>query len=272
LAAAAASFFASRGVRELHLSAVRCFPREGGKRLTPEEWEKKKKKEDEDEEDDEYDLDTMPEFEADDSTSYGHMLIHEQKRVLKYLRLIERDGPALRQLRMKYEPPTAATPLIVRAVSYSGEQHPVLAKRVVVSAISQLPLQTPEAIHKFKLMAGPRWCEEPPRDSGIGQKEHEEVGKHGYIKVSCEDFPDAQMNLKWISDVINNLIQESNESSETFKDIPLDTRHLRAKLKKNPSYATFKDFPKEWLPQPIPEVTPQENLLDNSGKPNMSLQ
>ncbi|KIJ45615.1 hypothetical protein M422DRAFT_166545 [Sphaerobolus stellatus SS14] len=202
----------------------------------------------------------MPEFMGDDSTSLGHMVIYEQKRLLHYLRLIEQDGPKLRQLRLPFNPPPmTATPLVVRAISYSGEAHPVIKKRVVVSAVSQLPLKTPEARHKFKLLAGPRWTEIPPRDGGIGVQEHEKFGGDGYIKISCEDFPEAAMNLKWIDDVMQNLIKEANDSTDTFKDIPIDKRHITTRIKKHGRGArrrlavrpSLKDFPKEWLPTVI---------------------
>jgi len=75
----------------------------GGRRGQEEEEDKEEEEETsrnddgKDDDGDDYDLEVMPEFEGDDATSYGHMVIHEQRRVLKYLRLIERDGPALRR-------------------------------------------------------------------------------------------------------------------------------------------------------------------------------
>ena len=71
--------------------------------------------------------------------------------------------------------------------------------------VSRLGLKTDAAIHRIKLLAGPRWTPEPPKDSGIGPSE-EENSEHGYIKISCEDFPEPAMNLKWASDTLDNLI------------------------------------------------------------------
>ncbi len=38
----------------------------------------------------------------------------------------------------------------------------------------------------------------------------EKVDEHGYIKISCEDFPEPGMNLKWISDVFDRLIEQAH--------------------------------------------------------------
>lgn len=76
--------------------------------------------------------------------------------------------------------------------------------------VAHLPLQDKDAIHTFKLLAGPRWSPEPPRDAGVGP---EEIGReHGYFKISCEDYPKGPMNLKWISDTLDRLIMEANVS------------------------------------------------------------
>lgn len=113
-------------------------------------------------------------------------------------------------LRTPYTPPTSKTPLIVRSVDYAGEQHPATSKRTVVVAVAQLPLRDVDAIHKFKVLAGVRWTPDPPKDAGIGPNEVDR--QHGYMKISCEDFPEPAQNLKWASDVIDRLIAEANVS------------------------------------------------------------
>ena len=129
------------------------------------------------------------------------------------------------------------------------------------------------ARHRFKVLAGCRWSQEPPKDSGLGRDE--DVGKDGYFKISCEDFPKAAMNLKWASDVLDRLIAEANVSSaqpfviawslinkqnskNKVAEVPLDTRHLDAKARKAKKgehvrgrggvRPSIRDFPKEWLP------------------------
>ena len=92
---------------------------------------------------------------------------------------------------------------------YQGESHPAIFKRVIVVPVDQLPLNGEQAIHKIKLLAGPRWTPNPPTDSGVGRNEE---WKNGFIKISCESFPKATMNLKWVSDTLDKLVDEANVS------------------------------------------------------------
>ena len=80
-------------------------------------------------------------------------------------------------------------------------------KRVVVAALDELPLKNENALHKFKLLAGPRWTPVPPADAGVSDLAD---WGNGFIKISCEDFPKPSMNLKWASDTLNRLISEAN--------------------------------------------------------------
>ena len=81
-------------------------------------------------------------------------------------------------------------------------------KRVIVTPVAHLPLKDNAARHSLKLIAGTRWTPAPPRDSGIGSDEP--GGEHGYVKISCEDFPRPAMNLKWASDALDRLVEEAN--------------------------------------------------------------
>src|SRR5260221_14682155 len=92
-------------------------------------------------------------------------------------------------------------------MSYAGEEHPVTVKRALTVAVSQLPLKDKRAIYKFRLLAGVRWTPTPPKDSGIKLGEN---GEHGYVKIACEDFPEPAMNLKWVSDRLDDLMNEAN--------------------------------------------------------------
>lgn len=143
-----------------------------------------------------------------------------------------------------------------------------------------LPLKNEAAIHKFKVLAGVRWSPDAPTNSGIDSEES--GGAHGYFKISCEDFPKPAMNLKWASDTLDRLLAAANvrstcsgnscithllyvqDTRETFADIPLDTRHIEARIRKakkgghiygqQTHRPSLKDFPKEWLPAPKPEA------------------
>ncbi|KAI0348372.1 hypothetical protein BDW22DRAFT_1310029, partial [Trametopsis cervina] len=170
--------------------------------------------------------------------------------LLYYMRLIEHEVPQLVAYRKPFVPPAPSHALVVRSISYGGEEHPALRKRAVVVPVSRLPLKSDAARHKFKLLAGVRWTPDPPKDSGVGVDE--KSGQHGFVKISCEDFPLPAQNLKWISDTLDRLIAESNTGKDKFADLPLDTRHLESKGRKpkghGKSRPSLKDFPKEWLP------------------------
>ncbi|EGO05226.1 hypothetical protein SERLA73DRAFT_44977 [Serpula lacrymans var. lacrymans S7.3] len=202
-------------------------------------------------------------FKGDDVPIAGHLMFRQQRQYLYYLRLIEHEMPKLVGFRKPFIPPTASTPLIVRSVDFAGEEHPLTAKRAVVVPVAHLPLNGPDAIHKLQILSGVRWTPDPPRDSGFGGDS--DAAKHGFIKISCEDFPKSPMNLKWISDVICRLVTEANKSDK-FTDVPVDTRHLEAKARKakkgdhvrgrGNSRPTIRDFPQEWLPKPEGDATP----------------
>ncbi|KAH0838238.1 mitochondrial ribosomal subunit protein-domain-containing protein [Lanmaoa asiatica] len=204
----------------------------------------------------------FPEFSGNDIPSGAHIALHQQRQLAYYMRLIENEMPKFVAFRKSFVPPAAAeTPLVIRSVDYAGEEHPLTAKRTVVVPVTQLPLRDDLAIHKIKLLAGARWTPDPPKNAGVPL--HSEQERHGYIKIACEDFPQPAMNLKWISDTIDELISAANgEKSTRYQDLPVDTRHVEAKVKKakegdhargRTTRPSLKDFPKEWLPQlPLP--------------------
>ncbi len=111
-------------------------------------------------------------------------------------------------------------------MSYAGEEHPAAVKRALTVAVSQLPLKDKRAIYKFRLLAGVRWTPTPPKDSGIKLGESAE---HGYVKISSEGFPEPAMNLKWVSDRLDDLINEANVHS-FFSFISISNLAYDAKL------------------------------------------
>lgn len=132
--------------------------------------------------------------------------------------------PHFEALRVPFQPPTSKKPLISRSVDYAGEQHPATNKRTIVVPVAQLPLRDEDAIHKFKVLAGPRWTPDPPKDGGVGPNEADR--EHGYMKIACEDFPEPAQNLKWASDVIDRLIAEANVSAQAEHVTASQTNYL----------------------------------------------
>ncbi|KAF7347910.1 Cell division control/GTP binding protein [Mycena venus] len=197
------------------------------------------------------------EFEDDDTAAAGHLMLRQQRQVLYYLRLIEHEMPKLVAYRKPFEPPSSRKiPLVVRSVDYAGEEHPVTAKRVIVAAVDDLPLKNKAAIHRIKVLAGPRWTPNPPTDGGISGLDE---WKNGYIKIACEDFPQPAMNLKWASDTMDRLVAHANNPKHDLKDVPVDLRHVYAKARKAKkgehtrsrvfARPSIIDFPMEWIPE-----------------------
>jgi small subunit ribosomal protein S35 len=110
-------------------------------------------------------------------------------------------------LRKPFVPPTSKEPLIVRSTDYLGEEHPAQNKKSVVVAVDHLPLTDQMAKKRLILLAGPRWTPNPPADSGVNKYVN---WGHGYLKIACEDYPQPAMNLKWISDTLDKLVEKAN--------------------------------------------------------------
>jgi small subunit ribosomal protein S35 len=70
-------------------------------------------------------------------------------------------------------------------------------------------------LRKLLHLAGPRWnpgkgsVAEPLRLDG---KYGEDVAVRGEIKISCEKFPTERQNMKWCSDVFDEMIKEAQVS------------------------------------------------------------
>ncbi|PPQ73528.1 hypothetical protein CVT26_010339 [Gymnopilus dilepis] len=196
--------------------------------------------------------------ETEDAPTAAHILLQKYRQSLHYMRLIEHEMPKLVAYRKPFVPPTSETPLIVRSMHYQGENHPASLKKAIVVPVDLLPLKDEKALHKFILLAGPRWSPNAPADAGVSLEEDSDTG---YIKISCEDFPTPAMNLKWASDTLDKLIKEANDGKDTFEDVPIDVRHIIAKIRKAKkgdhrgnrmlNRPSIRDFPKEWLPTPF---------------------
>ncbi|CEQ39922.1 SPOSA6832_01494 [Sporobolomyces salmonicolor] len=169
--------------------------------------------------------------------------MEKQRQILHYLRLEQLQFNDLVAFRQPFTPPPSSHCVQVRHQHYQGEVHPGSRKVTVSVPISRLPLSSPEARHKFKLLAGPRWT--PPGAKADGDAE-------GEIKISCEMFPSERMNEKWCSDTLDKLVKEAENKADPMTDIPLDPRPVRSRLAKSRAHKRtigLKDFPKEWLPK-----------------------
>ncbi|KAG8994412.1 hypothetical protein FRB90_000440 [Tulasnella sp. 427] len=210
---------------------------------------------------DEFELEDIEEYAGDDATGLGHLILRQQREYLNLFRKIELEVPQLKAFRQPFVPPPSDKYLTQRQLWYGGEQHPAEKKAVIVVPVSKLPLTQPSAIHKFKLIAGTRWTRDCPKDAGFSSQELESLGEHGFVKISCEDMTEHGLNLKWCSDVLDRMVTESNDATDSFSDIPIDDRHIRSRDRKQRTgklharrakRPTLGDFPKEWLPKESP--------------------
>ncbi|KAJ3574073.1 hypothetical protein NP233_g2011 [Leucocoprinus birnbaumii] len=207
--------------------------------------------------------------DLNDSASSAHLLLQEKRIVRHYLRLIEVEMPNLAALRKPFSPPTTKEPLIVRSVDYLSD-HPMQRKRCVVVAVDNLPLKDTMAKKRLMMLAGPRWTPNPPVDAGISK--YADWG-NGFVKISCEDYPQPAQNLKWISDTLDRLVERANVPDPAWEDLPIDLRHVYAKSQKAKkgehlrgrvlNKPTFRDFPQEWLPK-LPADTDKQPTLSSS--------
>ncbi|BGP22878.1 mitochondrial ribosomal subunit protein [Rhodotorula toruloides] len=198
------------------------------------------------------------------------MKMEKQRELLHYLRLEQHQFKDLVAYRKKFVPPTKDQVIAVRHQHYQGEEHPSSRRISIRVPVSALPLASPEAVHKFKLLAGARW--HPPLPDSLKHPHEVKAWKvaqgekdEGVFEMSCEVFPYDRMNEKWCSDTLEKLLKEANDlKKETFADIPIDTRFRRKRLMKNGKLRrniTFANYPKEWLPaQAQPEAPAQAKV------------
>ncbi|KAF9430062.1 37S ribosomal protein S24, mitochondrial [Podila epigama] len=170
-----------------------------------------------------FDITNLEEFNFDDSTTTGYDQLEAQREVRKYLRITKYELPKLKAFAKPFQPPSKTEILRFRTTTYLGEpNHPAARKVVMTVPTKSLPLTNPE-LHKFLLLVGPRY--DPV---------------HEQIKMSCERFADRSQNFKWLSDVLDTLINEAKKDPETVADVPLDLRHAAKAMKPKVR------FPKEW--------------------------
>ncbi|KAI0024231.1 hypothetical protein F4780DRAFT_776056 [Xylariomycetidae sp. FL0641] len=160
------------------------------------------------------------EFEEDDITAIAHGKLEEYRDQREYARIAAWQMPLLSKLARPFEPPTTEEPLRFRYTTYMGEFHPAENKVVVEFSPRDMPLTEAQQL-KLKKLLGPRY--NPEKD---------------LAKMSCEQFEHQAQNKRYLGDVVNKLVEQAQDSSDMFEDIPLDLRHHPVTVKPK--------FPKEW--------------------------
>ncbi|RHZ79439.1 hypothetical protein Glove_146g50 [Diversispora epigaea] len=176
----------------------------------------------------EFDIESLPEYQFDSMTKPGYEILLAQAEIRKYLRKIKYELPQLEKFANPFNPPKKEQILCFKRMYYVGEEHPLQNKVVMTVELNDLPLNEEEK-RKFILLCGTRFD-----------------GKT--FKFSSEKFPHLTQNKKYLSDLMDRLLKEAKDKGETFKDIPIDTRHIKKKKKIK--------FPIEW------RLSPQELTKD----------
>ncbi|ETS82251.1 hypothetical protein PFICI_07253 [Pestalotiopsis fici W106-1] len=176
----------------------------------------------EDEEDQDYLTNDIDEddFGEEDMMSMAHGKLEEHREYREYARIAAWQMPLLSKLARPFEPPTQEECLRFRYTTYMGENHPAQSKVVVEFSPRDLGLTSAQQ-WKMKKLLGARWNPETK-----------------IAKMSCEQFDHQAQNKRYLADLVNKLIVEAKDETDTFRDVPLDTRHHKIKTKPK--------FPKEW--------------------------
>ncbi|ORY31276.1 mitochondrial ribosomal subunit protein-domain-containing protein [Naematelia encephala] len=217
--------------------------------------------------------DALESFALDDVPTTIYMRLEKIKEVYELHEKVEIHRQLLQEQRRPFQPPTAPI-RITSTVDLTFPDVPIANKRVLLAPVAALPLSSPDAIHRFKLLAGPRWSPGRPGEKEMeyeGNKGYnagdEKLGREGWIKISEATYPSARMNRKSASDILDRLIATANdEKSQLATDIPIDMRHLLARQRRRNIHGVrgtvarveaqnsrphtvghVKGFPVEWL-------------------------
>ncbi|CAG8513827.1 11923_t:CDS:2 [Ambispora gerdemannii] len=188
-----------------------------------------------------YDVEKLDEYKFDDMTSAGQEILSAQREVRKYLRKAKYELPHLKKFAEAFNPPAEKQILRFQREYLIGEKSPIKKKVKLTFSLSDLITHanlTPVQAHKFILLCGthynlPKWTTKFNKD---------EFPYQGELKFVCEKFPYHAQNKKYLSDLLDRLIKEAKDETDTFEDIPIDLRHIK---KRKPKLC----YPKEWLPK-----------------------
>ncbi|CAD6567037.1 MAG: 28S ribosomal protein S35, mitochondrial [Alectoria sarmentosa] len=161
------------------------------------------------------------EFEGDDITSLGHGELEQHREMRHYARIAAWEMPLLSKLAKPFTPPPLDHPLRFRYTTYMGETHPGSKKIVLEFCTRDLrALTEPQRIKLIKL---------------VGSRYNPETD---IVKMSSEMFETPAQNKRYLGDLVDTLIEEAKDETDTFEDVPLDFRHHKFKPKV--------EFPDRW--------------------------
>lgn len=174
-----------------------------------------------------------PKFQYDEYPEQAQEIIRDHREQREYNRIAAYEMPHLVKYRQEYKPPTNK-PVTYKYTTHLGEEDFAANKKVSLTVkVSDLGL-TPREAHKFKVIAGVRY--DATKDT---------------FKLASERFPEPLQNTRYLADTLTALIKESKDLTDDFSDIPIDQRHVEARLAKRKNQikqrqTLHNDFPEEW--------------------------
>ena len=124
------------------------------------------------------------------------------------------------ELAKPFEPPGADRPLRFRYTTYMGETHPAANKVALEFCTADLPLTPAQRLKLIKLV-------------GVRYNPQTDI-----VKMSSESFETQAQNKRYLGDLVDVLMTEAKDETDTLEDIPVDFRHVKWKPKL--------EFPEQW--------------------------
>ncbi|KAF8470209.1 mitochondrial ribosomal subunit protein-domain-containing protein, partial [Kalaharituber pfeilii] len=162
------------------------------------------------------------EWTFDDISSAGHDELEQHREARHYARIAAYEMPLLAQYTTPFEPPGPTQVLRFRYTTYMGDKHPAEPKVVMEFCTKDFGL-SPVSRRKLIKLAGRRYN---PKDD--------------IVKISCEMFETQAQNKRYLSDLLDRILEEAKDLTDDFEDIPFDFRHYEKRFKAKPK------FPVEW--------------------------
>lgn len=186
-------------------------------------------------------------FKFDDLPPLGHLLLYEHRVQREYNRIAAYELPQLTKFVTPYKPPKKDEVLKFRYTTYMGEDHPAETKVTVTFKSAAMGLGEKET-HKLRVLAGNRY------NKGTDE-----------IKISADRFPEQAQNKRFLGEVVQDLVTNAKDQTDPMSDVPIDTRHTEAKLRRNKPIYPQHTFPKEWA-RPDEAPKPKNDIFSSISR------
>lgn len=178
----------------------------------------------------EYMEDKLEGYKFDEYPTAAQDIVRDFRDVMEFNRKAAFELPQLAKFRQEYVPvDSKEKPIVYKYTRFIGEAHPAERKVALQFKVADLNLAPAEA-HKLKLLAGTRY------------NYLDDV-----VLMSCEKYLEPAQNAAFMDEILQDLVAEAKRNPEEFASVPLDKRHIEAKLgkSKRKNKQTI-PFPKDW--------------------------